>query len=152
MGEQQVVVFRLDQVEYAVSIEQVQEIINVTSITRVPRAPEYIRGVLNLRGRILPVIDLKKRLNIGRTETTPSSRIVVAKVEDILVGVIVDAVEETTVLKNEDIESVPTTMGGVGHEFVRGIGKHEGRLLTLLDLAKIIGRGGKEAEPRYQAV
>ncbi|MDI3280114.1 MAG: chemotaxis protein CheW [Bacillota bacterium] len=145
MADFPVVIFRLGQAEYAVTLDQVQEIINVSEIARVPHAPPYVLGVLNLRGRILPVIDLKKRLNLGRTEIGESSRIVVAKVDDVVVGLLVDFVLETTSLRESDVESAVVGLGAArGREFIQGIVKYQERLLTLLDLGKVLERSSEQ--------
>jgi len=139
--EIQLVVFKLGREEYAVSILQVQEIKRVSDITRVPHAPDYISGVINLRGSVLPVIDLKKRLGLPAQEYTADTRIVIVRIEDIAVGMIVDAVSEVTAISRENIEAPQVVAGGVAADYLEGIGKQDGRLIILLDLEAIVGMG-----------
>ena len=137
----QLVVFKLGREEYGVSILQVQEIKRITEITRVPHSPDYIKGVMNLRGSILPVIDLKKRLNLPPAEYTDDTRIIITKVEDIVVGMIVDAVSEVTTIDQNNIEPPQAVVGGIAADYISGVGKLENRLLILLNADAIIGIG-----------
>ncbi|MEN6413169.1 MAG: chemotaxis protein CheW [Veillonellales bacterium] len=139
--EIQLVVFKLGREEYGISILQVQEIKRMTDITRVPRTPDYIEGVINLRGSVLPVIDLKKRLDLPHQDDTEDTRIIIVKVEDIAVGMIVDAVSEVIAISRENIESPDTVVGGVSTKYLSGVGKQDNRLLILLNLEAIIGIG-----------
>ncbi|HHW14929.1 MAG TPA: purine-binding chemotaxis protein CheW [Firmicutes bacterium] len=151
MESVQLVVFHLNGAEYAVTIDQVQEIINVTEITRVPRAPQFILGVFNLRGKILPAIDLKQRLGLGTTVVGEASRLVVVKVGEHTVGLLVDGVSETTAVDRQEIEPASVMMGGVAQELVEGIVKLGERLITWLDLDRLLAQGGEEAsEPERQ--
>lgn len=137
----QLVVFKLGREEYGVSILQVQEIKRITEITRVPHSPDYIKGVMNLRGSILPVIDLKKRLNLPPEEYTEETRIIIIKVEDIVVGMIVDAVSEVTTIDQNNIEPPQAVVGGIAGDYLSGVGKLDNRLLILLNTDAIIGVG-----------
>jgi len=137
--EIQLVVFKLGREEYGVSILQVQEIKRMTEITRVPHTPDYIKGVINLRGSVLPVLDLRRRLNLLSKEDTDDTRIIIVKVEEITVGMIVDSVSEVTALSQENIESPNSVVGGISANYLSGVGKQDDRLLILLDLAELIG-------------
>ena len=139
--EMQLVVFKLGAENYAVSILQVQEIKRITDITRVPQTPDYIKGVMNLRGSVMPVVDLTKRLNLPKQEYTDDTRIIIVKLDDIVVGMIVDAVLEVTALVKEQIEWPDGMMGGVDAQFLDGVGKEEDRLLILLNLENTLGLG-----------
>jgi purine-binding chemotaxis protein CheW len=143
--ETQLVVFKLDKEEYALSILQVQEIKRVTDITRVPNAPDYIQGVLNLRGSIVPVIDLKKRLNLQNQDKqiyTDDTRIIFVRVDEITVGIIVDAVSEVAAIEQQTIESTSDVLGtGESNSFLSGVGKSGERLLILLNTEMILGLG-----------
>ena len=138
-GEMQLVVFKLGAENYAVSILQVQEIKRITDITRVPQTPDYIKGVMNLRGSVMPVVDLTKRLSLPKQEYTDDTRIIIVKLDDIVVGMIVDAVLEVTALVKEQIERPDGMMGGVYAQFLDGVGKEEDRLLILLNLENTLG-------------
>lgn len=137
----QLVVFKLGREEYGVSILQVQEIKRITEITRVPHSPDYIKGVMNLRGSVLPVIDLKKRLSLPPEEYTEDTRIIIIKVEEIVVGMIVDAVSEVTTIDQNNIEPPQAVVGGIAADYLSGVGKLENRLLILLNTDAIIGIG-----------
>ena len=137
--EQQLVVFKLAEEEYAVSILQVQEIKRMTEITRVPHTPDYLKGVMNLRGSVLPVIDLKKRLNLPQKDYTDDTRIIIVKAVEIAVGLIVDAVSEVTAVQAEQIEPPQAVTGNIGENYISGVGKLENRLLILLNLEELIG-------------
>jgi len=145
-SEMQLVVFKLGREEYGVSILQVQEIKRITEITRVPHTPEYIKGVINLRGSVLPVIDLKKRLNLPQQVSTEDARIIIVKVKEISVGMIVDAVSEVMTINEENIDSPDVVAGSVAANYLSGVGKLENRLLILLNLETITGIG-QEVNP-----
>jgi len=136
--ELQLVAFRLGNETYAVDIQQVQEIIRMQQITRVPGAPFFVEGVINLRGRIIPVIDLRKRLGLPRGEETDEVRIVVVEVPPHKVGMIVDAVEEVLRLSEENIEAPSSLVASVDEQYLKGVGKSEDRLVVLLDLEEIL--------------
>ena len=145
-NEIQLVVFKLGSEEYGVSILQVQEIKRITEITRVPHTPEYIKGVINLRGSVLPVIDLKKRLNLPPQVATEDARIIIVKVKEISVGMMVDAVSEVMTINEENIDSPDVVAGSVSANYLSGVGKLDNRLLILLNLETIIGIG-QETNP-----
>ncbi|HEY3426925.1 MAG TPA: chemotaxis protein CheW [Negativicutes bacterium] len=140
-SEVQLVVFKLGREEYGVSILRVQEIKRMIDITRVPHTPDYIKGVINLRGSVLPVIDLKKRLNLPQQADTDDTRIIIVKIDEIIVGMIVDAVSEVMAISQENIEDPEAVVGGVAADYLSGVGKQENRLLILLNLEAIIGVG-----------
>jgi len=145
-GEIQLVVFKLGLEEYGVNILQVQEIKRITEITRVPHTPEYIKGVINLRGSVLPVIDLKIRLNLPQQVSTEDGRIIIVKVKEISVGMMVDAVSEVMTINEENIDSPNVVAGSVAANYLSGVGKLDNRLLILLNLETIIGIG-QEPKP-----
>jgi len=135
----QLVSFQIGLEEYAIDILCVQEI--MVEITRVPNAPHYVEGVLNLRGKVIPIINLRTRLGLSSTEHTKDTRIVVVDVAHVLLGFIVDSVEEVLRLPEEFIEPPPLTGRGGADEFHKGVGRVEGRLLILLDLELLFGVG-----------
>lgn len=138
-NEVQLVVFKLDNEEYGVSILQVQEIKRMTDITRVPHTPDYIKGVINLRGSVLPVIDLKKRLNLNPGDYDDNTRIITVKVDDLSIGIIVDAVSEVLSIDRQSIEPAQSVVGGVSTAYLSGVGKLDNRLIILLNLEALIG-------------
>ena len=141
----QLVVFKLLDAEYGVAILQVQEIIKPTAITRVPQAAAYIKGVINLRGSIIPVIDLKDRLNLAAAAENEGSRIVITRVEDVTVGLVVDAVAEVLSLPAGRVENTPGLSAAQGKEYISGVGKVDNRLIILLDLPAVLGVAGESA-------
>ncbi len=140
--EIQLVVFKLASEEYAVEIIKVSEIRKMIDITRVPRTPDYYLGVMNLRGSVLPVINLKKRLNLPLSKTTEDSRIIILKVEDIAFGVTVDAVSEVMTISKYDIEPPSSIDTNLERKFISGVAKHNKRLLIMLNIKEIIGLSG----------
>ncbi len=137
----QLVSFQLGPEEYAIDILDVQEIIRMVEITPVPNAPHYVEGVLNLRGKVIPIINLRTRLGLSSTEHTKDTRIVVVDVAHLLLGFIVDSVEEVLRLPEELIEPPPSIGHGRADEFHKGVGRVEGRLLILLNLELLFGVG-----------
>ncbi|MDR3349661.1 MAG: chemotaxis protein CheW [Acidaminococcales bacterium] len=137
--EIQLVVFKLAMEEYAIDIGHVSEIRKMLAITRVPKTPEYYLGVMNLRGSVLPVIDLKKRLSLPSTAKTEDSRIIILSVDDISFGVTVDAVSEVSIIDKADIEPPSSIDTNVENRFVVGVGKHNNRLLIMLSVKEIVG-------------
>ena len=135
----QVVAFKLRNEEYGVSILNVQEIRNLTDITRVPFAQDFIKGVINLRGSVLPVIDLKERLSLEETPYTQDTRIVTVTVGDLHVGMLVDAVTEVLTLTAKPIDAKKAINGKELTRFLSGIGNIDGRLIIMLNLEEIIG-------------
>lgn len=135
----QVVAFKLRDEEYGVSILNVQEIRNLTDITRVPFAADFIKGVINLRGSVLPVIDLKQRLGLAETPYTENTRIVTVTIDDLHVGMLVDAVTEVLTINNKPVDTKKATNDRGGSKFLSGIGNVDGRLIILLNLEEIIG-------------
>jgi purine-binding chemotaxis protein CheW len=132
--------FFLKNEEYAFPISQVQEIKRVGRITRVPNAPGHVRGVMNLRGRIVPVIELKKRLRLGETAIDKESRIVVVEHGPKVLGLMVDQMAQVLNITSEQIEEPPEEVVQVQESYIRGVGKIDERMIILLDLQQIIGK------------
>ena len=139
----QVVSFKLGSEEYGVDIAQVQEINRMVAVTHVPRAPQFMEGVINLRGQLIPIIDLRTRFGMPRAEHTKNTRIVVTEIAAKRVGMVVDSVSEVLRLPNDAIEDAPEMITGVDTEYIRGVGKVEDRLIILLDLARIVSNAEK---------
>lgn len=130
--------FGLDDTEYGLEILKVREIIGMIDITVVPRTPESVRGVMNLRGKIIPVLDLRQTFAIPSLEDSEETRIVVVEIGGVEVGIVVDAVREVLDILEEDIEDVPSFGLRVNTDFVLGMGKKEGRVTILLDIDKLL--------------
>jgi len=137
-SEMQLVVFDLASESYGVDISTVREIIRMQAITRVPGAPQYVEGIINLRGQVIPVVDLRKRLDLKAGEQTGNSRIVWVTINEHDVGVIVDAVTEVLRIPIDSIEPPMEMVSSIDTDFVRGIAKLENRLIILLDLSKAL--------------
>jgi len=133
----QQVTFRIAKEIYGVDIHQVQEIIMMQDITQIPHAHDFVEGVLNLRGNVIPVVDLRRRLNFEPQEYGRNTRIVVVSVEEKIIGIIVDKVEEVTELSSDCIEPPPAMLSGIGREYLKGVGKRNDRIIILLDINKI---------------
>ena len=134
----QLVTFRLCDEEFAIDILKVQEINRMVDITAVPNSPSYVEGVINLRGKVIPVINLRRRFGLEAKEADMHSRIMVVDV-GVTVGMIVDSVSEVLRLSGDTVEPPPPLTGGVGSEFIKGVGKLQDRLLILLDIERLLG-------------
>ena len=141
----QVVSFRLGGEEDGVDISQVQEIIRMVEITHVPRAPRFMEGVINLRGQLIPIIDLRTRFGMNRADHTKSTRIIVTDIGSKRVGIVVDSVSEVLNIPVENVEDAPEMVAGIGTEYIQGVGKVDTRLIILLDLSKVITSEEKQA-------
>jgi purine-binding chemotaxis protein CheW len=147
----QVVSFALGSEEYGVDIAQVQEINRMVTITHVPRAPHFMEGVINLRGQLIPIIDLRTRFGMPRAEHTKNTRIVVTEIGTKRVGMVVDSVSEVLRIPVEQIEDAPDMISGVDTEYIRGVGKLGDRLIIMLDLARIISLSEKRDLEQLEA-
>ena len=141
--EEQLVVFRLGQEFYGINIFQVKEIIRFLDITKVPSVDDQIEGIINLRGKIIPIVDLKKSFNLKAADLNENLRIVIVEIQGQTVGLIVDEVEEVTKLAAESVE-MPPTLTGTMSKYIKGVGKVKERLLLLLELDNLISVGKLE--------
>jgi purine-binding chemotaxis protein CheW len=137
--------FVLDQEEYGVDVRQVQEIRRVGEITAVPRAPEFVRGVINLRGRILPVLDLKKKLGLGEVAHERSARIVVVRTQGRMLGLLVDGASQVLKVPVSRVESPPEEVVERGGDYIRAVAKLDDRLIILIDLERALAQELGEA-------
>ncbi len=128
------VTFRLGREEYGIEIASVQEIIRATDITPVPGAPSHVRGVINLRGKIIPVVDLRTRFSLPATEAGESQRIVVVELGQKRIGMLVDSVSQVIKVPAGVVEEMPEEATSIDENFIRGVGKLENRLIIILDL------------------
>ncbi|WP_096435389.1 chemotaxis protein CheW [Alteribacter populi] len=140
LESQKVIVFQLGEEEYGVGVEQVRSIERVQPITRVPNAAEFVKGVINLRGVVTPVLDLRLRFGIEEREHTNQTRIIIVSVEDMEVGLIVDAANDVMDIQTDAIEPPPEVVGGIEADYLRGVAKLEKRLLILLNLHKVLSK------------
>jgi purine-binding chemotaxis protein CheW len=137
--EFQLVVFELGEERYGLDIATVYEIIRHQPVTAVPQAPSFVEGVINLRGRIIPVVDLRRRFGMAPGELTKASRIVVCEAAGTRVGLVVDGVSEVLMVSSESVEQTPEVASGYDTQYLRGIAKLGERLVILLDLAGLFG-------------
>ncbi len=133
----QLVSFKIGEEEFGVDILKVKEINRILKITKVPNAPTFVKGVVNLRGRIIPVVDLRSRLGMPSIEYNGKTRIVVVELENRTVGFIVDEVSEVLRIPRDITEPPPEMVANVDTDYITAVGKLEDRLLILLDLDKI---------------
>ena len=141
--------FVLGQEAYGISVLTVREIIRLIEITSVPQLPAHVKGVINLRGKVIPIIDLRRKFNLAQIETTERTCIVVVQIRSdngarSLVGLIVDAVEEVVNVSTNDVESVPNFGGGIRADYILGMAKIGKRVKTLLDVDRVV-RGDSAA-------
>lgn len=134
----QLVSFKVGREEFGIDILKVQEINRMLKITKVPNAPDFVEGVVNLRGRIIPVIDLRKRLKIESREHDNKTRIVVVDITGNTVGFIVDEVNEVLRIPRDIIENPPELVATVDSEFITSVAKLEDRIIILLDLDNLL--------------
>lgn len=133
-----VIVFQLEDEEYGVPVEQVQSIEKVIHITRVPGTAKYVKGVINLRGVVTPIIDLRTRFGLEELPYSDSTRVIIVTLETMDVGLIVDAANDVIDLASESVEPAPAVVGTVEADYVNGVAKIGKRLLILLKLEKVL--------------
>ncbi|WP_053957415.1 chemotaxis protein CheW [Inediibacterium massiliense] len=139
--ENQYVLFKLNDEYYGIDILNVQTIEKVMDITRVPYAPNFVEGVINLRGEVVPVIHLRKRFGLPHGEISEESRIIIVNIDEMIMGLLVDSSSEVLHLDMADIDDVPNMSDNLKNDYVKGIGKNQERIIILLDLSKILENG-----------
>jgi len=143
--EHQLVIFELENEAYGISIAVVESIIKMQAITQLPHTPAYVKGVTNLRGSVLPVIDLRTRFGLGRQADTRQTRIIVVTMGALKVGVVVDGVTEVFRVADQSIEPLPPLACAINADFLKGIVRLETRLIILLDLSKVFNLAEQQA-------
>jgi purine-binding chemotaxis protein CheW len=134
----QLVTFAIGEEEFGIDILRVQEIIRTMDITKVPNSPPAVEGVINLRGKVIPVIDLRKRFSMESRPHDSQTRIVVIAIHGMIIGFVVDGVSEVLRIQSNTVEPPPPVVCGIESEYIKGVGKLGERLLILLDLDKLI--------------
>ncbi len=137
-GESQLVVFVMENEEFACSINNVREVLKMIRVTPLPRSLDFVEGVINMRGEVIPVIDLRKRFGLPEAERTDENRIIIVEVEDRMVGLIVDSVREVLSLSDQHIQEAPSQVAGGKTDLIKGVGKADDRMLIILDLSRIL--------------
>jgi purine-binding chemotaxis protein CheW len=136
--------FRLAREEYGLEILKVRELIGLMEITRIPRAPAHVRGVINLRGKVIPVVDLRLKFGMAPTDATSQTVIIVVQLSaengGLTMGILVDEVLEVRAITADDIEPPPNLQGEVASDFVRGVGKADKRVIFLLDIDRVLSQ------------
>ncbi len=127
--------------EYGLEILKVQEIIGMMDVTPVPRTPEHIQGVINLRGKVIPIMDLRQKFGMERSERTSETCIIVVEANRVQTGIVVDQVSEVLDIAGEEIEDAPTFGADVRVDYILGIGKTQERVRLLLDIDRVLGDG-----------
>lgn len=138
----QYLTFSLDKEQFAVDIRKVREVLEFSSVTKVPRTPDFMRGVINLRGSVVPVIDLRLKLGLSRTEATIDTCVIIVEIdargENLVLGALADSVQEVIELEEKSIEPPPRFGTRVSIDFIRGIGKRDEQFIMLLDINKVL--------------
>jgi purine-binding chemotaxis protein CheW len=141
----QLVTFSIGEEEFGVDILKVQEIIRTMEITKVPRAQDFVEGVINLRGKVIPIIDLRRRFGLDSKNHDKHTRIIVIEINNMIVGFVVDSVSEVLRIPAGTVEPPPPVVAGLESEYISGVGKLQDRLLILLDLDKLLSGEDMEA-------
>jgi purine-binding chemotaxis protein CheW len=132
------VTYRLDEETYGINVMQVQEVLRYTEIAPVPGAPDYVLGIINLRGNVVTVIDTRSRFGLPSSEITDNTRIVIIESEEQVVGILVDSVAEVVYLRSSEIDSAPNVGTEESAKFIQGVSNRSGQLLILVDLNKLL--------------
>jgi purine-binding chemotaxis protein CheW len=140
-NELQIVGFRIGQEMFALPIAVVHEIVRLPEIAAIPHAPDHVEGVMNLRGRIVPVIDLRKRFGETAVRDGRKNRVLVVEIDGRAVGLVVDSASEVLKISEGEIEPPPNVFADAESNYVTGVAKHQGRLIILVDLKKILQAG-----------
>ena len=136
--EQQLVVFELAGESYGINIAAVESIIKMQAITQLPQSKPYLRGMINLRGAVLPVIDLRIRFGLEANEASRNARIIIVSIGTLKLGMVVDEVSEVLLIQDENIDALPPTVVSANSGFLKGIVRIDQRLVTLLELARVL--------------
>ena len=137
----QYLAFQLGPEEYALDITRISEIIKPRDYTDIPRVPEFILGLISLRGVVVPVFDLRRRFNLGSCQLGPASRIVVCREGEVTAGLLVDSINQVIRLASDRIEPPPAILSGVDRNLVDGVGRYQGRMIILLNLVSVLDVG-----------
>jgi purine-binding chemotaxis protein CheW len=138
----QYLTFKLDEEVFAVDISKVREVLEFTTVTKVPRTPDFMRGIINLRGSVVPVIDMRLKFGMARTEKTVNTCVIIVEIlienENIILGALTDSVQEVIELEPEKIEPAPNIGMKMRSDFIKGIGKKEDIFIIIIDIDKVL--------------
>lgn len=132
------VTFRLNEERYCINVMQVQEVLRMTEISPVPGAPYYVIGIVNLRGSVVTITDIRKRFNLGPRETDDATRIIIVEIKNNIIGILVDSVDDVVDLKPSEIDSAPNVGNEESNRYIQGVSSKDGELLILIDLDKYL--------------
>ncbi|WP_427338671.1 chemotaxis protein CheW [Caloranaerobacter sp. DY30410] len=138
LNTNQYVLFKLEDESYGIEIEYVKTIEKITNITRVPNTKPYVKGVINLRGEVIPVIDLRERFGLPIKDYNNDTRVIIVSIQDFVIGLIVDSSSEVIYLNDNEVDNPPAIGEANTAEFIKGIGKKDGKLIMLLNLKKVL--------------
>ena len=138
MGMIQQVVFRIDEEEYGIDIMKVFVIEKYQEVVKVPNTPEYIEGVINLRGEVLPIYSLRKKFNLNKREIDDNTKVIVTYTNGMKIGFIVDSVQEILNINEENVEETPKIITGINRKYIKSLAKVDSRMIILIDIDKII--------------
>ncbi len=139
----QMISFAISEEDYGVDIQTVKEVIRHREITRLPKAPPFVKGVINLRGDVIPIVDLRERFGMEQQEYTDMTRVMVVEVGGRSIGMVVDSVSHVLRIEQDQIEPPPPCVGKISEEYIRGVGKVAEKLIVLLNIDKILSEDEK---------
>lgn len=143
MTDNQFVIFKLGNEKYGIDILRIGTISEYLEITKVPDAPDYVEGIINLRGDIIPVVNLKKRFSTPETGISEETRIIIYSIDGVDIGFIVDEASQVIRIDEKDIDPTPSILKGNGLDYISGVGKYENEIIILLDFSKILNEEEK---------
>ncbi|WP_201750417.1 chemotaxis protein CheW [Senegalia massiliensis] len=144
VAEKQFVVFKLDGEEYGINIINVKEIGIYKEPVKIPNSPEFIEGIINYRGEVIPIVNLKKRFNLNDLIISNNTRVIIININDKQVGFVVDEASQTIRIDEEHIENTPEMVTRIDSEYITGVGKVEDRLILIIDLEKVLTDSEKQ--------
>lgn len=144
MAEKQFVIFKLDEEEYGIDIINVKEIGTYKEPVNIPNSPDFIEGIINYRGEVIPIVNLKKRFNLNGLVIGKNTRVIIINIKDKQVGFVVDEASQTIRLDESDIEKTPEMVTKVNLEYITGVGKKDDRLILMIDLEKVLTDNEKQ--------
>jgi purine-binding chemotaxis protein CheW len=146
----QLVGFRLDNEDYAIAITKIQEIILMKPITRIPQVPNFIEGLINLRGSVIPIVNLRKRFGLPARQVDDETRTIVVNIHDKTVGCIVDAVTQVMRINRDQIQPPPLSVLAIAHRYIAGLARLEDRLLIILDIERLFDEQSSVVSGQWQ--
>lgn len=144
MSERQYVIFKLDNEEYGVDIMHVKEISEYTECTKVPNSPTFISGIINYRGSVVPIINLREKFELAPANITSDTRIIIFALDDKQIGLLVDDASQVLTINENDIEAAPNIIMSSEEKFISGIGKIQNRMIIILDLENLLSDDDKK--------